>query len=260
MSPVNEDEFKNKSIPQIQDEFFRRSLASDGEYQFQKSGLNTVEGAIVLFQFANQILAEGRFTKMIPNTGNIGAKYRGTLCFDPESIRIFPTALTLPQIREFWPSVERFGNAKHILDTARYPDFQAKYIINPYTPEAADSELGPAAKISIITSRYVRDTRKSLAVKILHQKRCQVLNCPVPIALPDGSPYVEGHHLKPLGHRGPDDERNILCLCPYHHVAFDLGKMRIERQHLRKVEGHVVSEEFIRYHNTHIYRKSCLRL
>jgi len=37
--------------------------------------------------------------------------------------------------------------------------------------------------------------------------------------------YAEAAHIVPLGggYDGPDDEENILCLCPNHHAAFDHG-------------------------------------
>lgn len=42
-------------------------------------------------------------------------------------------------------------------------------------------------------------------------------------------PYAERAHIRPLGspHDGPDDESNILCLCPNHHALFDLGGVAV---------------------------------
>ncbi len=38
-----------------------------------------------------------------------------------------------------------------------------------------------------------------------------------------------GAHIRPLRrpHDGPDDESNILCLCPNHHVEIDKGGLYI---------------------------------
>jgi hypothetical protein len=255
MSPAKEDEFKNKTISQIQDKFFRQDLALFGEYQYQQRGINTVRNAVILFQFANRILAQGRFRKSIPSASPVDGKYHGTLYFDPRSIHIFPEALGLAQIREFWPEVAQFKNAKPILDGDAYPLFEKKYVKNPYSRLAVDIDLGPAKKIRSVTTRYVRDTQKTQRVKSLHSYQCQILDCPFPSTLPDGSDYAEGHHLKPLGHKGPDHESNILCLCAYHHVAFDMGAVRALASQLRRVDGHALSKKFIDYHNRRIFGK-----
>ena len=43
-------------------------------------------------------------------------------------------------------------------------------------------------------------------------------------------PYAEAAHIQPLGmpHNGPDQISNMLCLCPNHHVMFDLGGFVID--------------------------------
>jgi putative restriction endonuclease len=42
--------------------------------------------------------------------------------------------------------------------------------------------------------------------------------------IPNGK-LAEGAHIRALGkpHNGPDSIENVLCLCPNHHSAFDLG-------------------------------------
>lgn len=78
-----------------------------------------------------------------------------------------------------------------------------------------------APRIEASVSRIVRDTIVTREVKRLHGFRCQV--CGVRVETPAG-PYAEAAHIRPLGrpHDGPDTLGNVLCLCPTHHVAFDL--------------------------------------
>jgi putative restriction endonuclease len=52
---------------------------------------------------------------------------------------------------------------------------------------------------------------------------------------------------------------NILCLCPNHHVLFDLGAFTLTDDlslvgiggRLRTAAGHVISLECLRYHRDH---------
>ena len=73
-----------------------------------------------------------------------------------------------------------------------------------------------------ITTRVVRSTEVSRAVKALYDDYCQV--CDVRLEVPGGS-VSEGAHIRALGklHNGPDVPENVLCLCPNHHTLFDQG-------------------------------------
>lgn len=73
-----------------------------------------------------------------------------------------------------------------------------------------------------ITTRVVRSTAVSQAIKRLYDGACQV--CHVQLPVPGGS-VAEGAHIRALGrpHSGPDVPENVLCLCPNHHSLFDQG-------------------------------------
>ena len=70
--------------------------------------------------------------------------------------------------------------------------------------------------------------------------------------------YAEGAHIKALGepHNGPDKESNILCLCPNHHVLFDMGWLSINDDYsLNGMQGklhvhpdHQLDKQCIKYH------------
>ena len=78
-----------------------------------------------------------------------------------------------------------------------------------------------------LVQRIVRDTTTARAVKALYDHHCQV--CGERLETPAGA-YAEAAHIRPLGapHHGPDVAGNILCLCPNHHVLFDLGAFSVE--------------------------------
>ncbi len=106
--------------------------------------------------------------------------------------------------------------------------------------------------------RILRDSAKSLEVKKLYDYRCQI--CNVRLEGPRG-PYVEAAHIKPLGtpHNGPDDQDNIICLCPNHHVLFDKYAFTIaDDLSLINIKGklfvdpaHSVNREYLHYRRMH---------
>ena len=106
--------------------------------------------------------------------------------------------------------------------------------------------------------RIVRDTAQAKRVKELYDYRCQM--CGVRLE-GNAGPYAEAAHIRPLGrpHRGPDTIDNILCLCPNHHVLFDLGAVAVSDDFALLGEAgvlsvhpkHRVHQEHLRYHRQH---------
>lgn len=85
---------------------------------------------------------------------------------------------------------------------------------------------GPALRKLVTVQRLVRDTDVARRVKELHDFTCQM--CGQRLLSPSGA-YAEAAHIRPLGapHHGPDVLGNVLCLCPNHHVLFDLGGVAV---------------------------------
>ncbi|MBQ1094416.1 HNH endonuclease [Streptomyces sp. B93] len=90
-----------------------------------------------------------------------------------------------------------------------------------------DTEKFPGVRSSWV-QRMVRDSALIRRIKKLYDHECQI--CGLRLVDPDGKPYSEGAHIKPLGkpHYGPDVEPNVLCLCPNCHVLLDVGAVVIE--------------------------------
>lgn len=134
-------------------------------------------------------------------------------------------------------------------------------------PESSsDLEAGahePAPRYEVTTSRLIRDTAVTRGVKALYKYRCQV--CGVQLKGPAGF-YAEAAHVRPLGapHHGPDIVSNVLCLCPNHHVLFDLGSFAVADDFtLLGLSGqliysiqHGLGKEFLQYQREHIYLKA----
>lgn len=107
----------------------------------------------------------------------------------------------------------------------------------------------------ICVSRIIRNTKKSQNVKNMYKNSCQV--CGIKLITVSGN-YSEGAHIIPLGkpHNGSDDESNILCLCPNHHVLLDGFSFSIsENGDLIGIEGklkinnqHKIAKESLAWH------------
>jgi putative restriction endonuclease len=114
----------------------------------------------------------------------------------------------------------------------------------------------PVRRLTTI-QRVVRSTAVVQTVKELHDFRCQV--CGEQLRTPNGT-YAEGAHIRPLGrpHNGPDVTENVLCLCPNHHVLFDLGAFAIADDltlidhpgKLRTAPNHTINVQHLQYHRS----------
>jgi putative restriction endonuclease len=106
--------------------------------------------------------------------------------------------------------------------------------------------------------RTICDTEQAQQIKALYHYRCQICRTRL-----EGSagPYAKVVHIRPLHapHNGPDTPDNILCLCPNHHVLFELGGIAIADDFtLIGQEGrlmvdfrHHINKEHLRYHREH---------
>jgi putative restriction endonuclease len=115
----------------------------------------------------------------------------------------------------------------------------------------------PPKRTSLV-SRVVRDTKKSREIKERYKYTCQICSTRLIVV---GGPYAEAAHIRPLGapHNGSDTYDNLICLCPNHHVLFDLGGFVIaDDLTLIGVEGklsmhatHKLNLDYVRYHREH---------
>ena len=132
--------------------------------------------------------------------------------------------------------------------------------LEAFLPPEGPAEVEHMAppRVPQTVQRIVRDTAVSRKVKQIHHFACQV--CGVRLEGTAG-PYAEAAHIQPLGepHNGPDVLDNLLCLCPNHHVLFDLGAFTIADDlsllglsgRLRTVDAHRIDVRFLRYHREH---------
>ena len=170
---------------------------------------------------------------------------------------------------EFRPGKSGFNVFRFRLEPVIEPKSLAPL---PYaTPGLFDEESSTMAesapRYEVNTSRLIRDTAVTRQVKELYRYHCQV--CGIQLQAPAGF-YAEAAHIKPLGapHHGPDIVSNVLCLCPNHHVLFDLGSFAIAEDltliglpgQLHQKPPHQIGAEFLAYQRQRIYLQAAASL
>lgn len=73
--------------------------------------------------------------------------------------------------------------------------------------------------------RYRRDPQVRQVVEARSRGRCEYCDG-LGFKRPDGSHYVETHHIIALAHEGPDRVHNVIALCPGHHREAHFGADR----------------------------------
>ena len=155
-------------------------------------------------------------------------------------------------VNRFWEETGKSG-----FKVWRYQLVKINILSHPPIKKGEEHPQPPARR-QTITMRIVRDTEKSLRIKEAYDYTCQV--CGIRLDTPAG-PYAEGAHIKPLGipHNGPDDESNILCLCPNHHLLLDSGAITLTHDlrvlglpgELQLCVKHQLDREHVQYHREH---------
>jgi hypothetical protein len=110
----------------------------------------------------------------------------------------------------------------------------------------------------------LRDRRKAAALRTHYDNTCMI--CGTKLQVGRDKFYTEAAHIKPLGkpHNGPDVAKNMLVLCPNHHLQFDSGMLCFEKvgEDFRLVSRvrndllhgkvltlrHTLDDEYVRWH------------
>lgn len=121
--------------------------------------------------------------------------------------------------------------------TAAHPSIQATAVTaqaelpEERTSQWIDQDESDAAveRRTIESQAQVRDRKKAAALKSHYSNMCTF--CDVQLQIASGRFYSEAAHVKALGkpHNGPDKVRNMIVLCPNHHLQFDRGVLRLKK-------------------------------
>lgn len=78
---------------------------------------------------------------------------------------------------------------------------------------------------------FVRNPFVVKAALIRSKGACETLGCKnILFPRDDGSPYMEVHHIVPLGEHGDDTLINVAALCPHCHRELHFGRSRMARR------------------------------
>jgi hypothetical protein len=118
--------FRGRSIEDVQHRLFLRDLPlkCNGRWRYQRTGLNALPGALVLFQYRARIIASAVFLRDEkfdrPRRGSAGV-----LHFDAASFRTF-SPLDVAAMRSVWPGFRAFGHVKQHLNPTLYAKFKRR--------------------------------------------------------------------------------------------------------------------------------------
>ena len=84
-------------------------------------------------------------------------------------------------------------------------------------------QAAPARATALVTS-FVRDPAVKAWVMARAKGICECCRSPSPFVTPDGTPFLEVHHLRTLADGGSDRPSNAAAVCPNCHRRMHYGK------------------------------------
>lgn len=96
---------------------------------------------------------------------------------------------------------------------------------------AALAAGSPPKQVERARREFVRNPIIAAAAIARAQGRCETPNCTMPLfKRPDGSAYLEVHHVIPMSEGGHDDVKNTAALCPSCHRELHFGISKDDRR------------------------------
>jgi 5-methylcytosine-specific restriction endonuclease McrA len=101
----------------------------------------------------------------------------------------------------------------------------------------AKRRTGPPPKRQRTINDFVRDPYVVAAALVRASGRCETPKCSSSLFVrEDDRPYLEVHHIVPLGEGGDDTLINAAALCPSCHRELHFGKLRLRKRALLTAE------------------------
>lgn len=140
--PLDRKDFRQQTRGAVQKHYFRGELRRrNGRFYFYEKGLRVDEGAIVLFQYENSIIASAEFVDSERYARPKWGECWGHLDFAPDSIQTF-APVSLEAVQEIWPEVVEFGQVKWKLEPRGYQQFRRLTLNGATIAEALLSAVG----------------------------------------------------------------------------------------------------------------------
>lgn len=127
------------------------------------------------------------------------------------------------------------------------PDIVLAAVVNKSDPQAiferANMAVGKPAKRTVQRDDFVRNPYVIAAALLRADNKCEMPGCKCELFTKDnGLPYLEVHHVEPLGENGDDTLVNTAALCPNCHRQMHSGNTRASLRVTLK--GHIASLPF----------------
>lgn len=237
------DEFDNQTIEEVQQQYFLNDLVyrQDCKYYYRKSGINSIKGSLILFQYDNKIIASAQLKnieKYDEIQGGQYGEYRGAITFYDETIQVF-TPIEVDELKSIDLNFKKFSQTKQFIDVnnlkqiiellkgkkRQYDMTYQEKVLAAIVDEKNFKDI-PKDKNKIcknIINQWPRDPVIAERALINSNFKCTI-NCTHEHfkSKVTGENYVESHHLIPMCYQEDFDnsldvEANIVCLCVVCH-------------------------------------------
>lgn len=229
MSAIHE--FPNKTIEEIQNEFFLNELVNKrkGEYLFRSSGMNATKGALVLFQIDNKVIASANLVQVKKYKEPVDGIYKGAYYFDINTIKVFEP-ITAKELSEIDESFIAFSQSKQKLDSSKQD--QILSLINSkerirIPEEIIENEADKyveGSKKQILVNAYERNSKAREEFIKIHGPKCAI--CEFDFGQIYGDKFdgkIHVHHKLPLNEVDDEYEVNpandLIPVCPNCHLV-----------------------------------------
>ncbi len=123
-----------------------------------------------------------------------------------------------------------------------------------YEEKEAHAKTLSVEKLALIAEKQSTDKPKTTISQVPHIERnpyiaqyakerakgkCQLCGQPAPFNKPDGSPYLESHHIIWLSEGGADSVANTTALCPNCHRKMHIVKAKEDIQKLQAINANI---------------------
>jgi 5-methylcytosine-specific restriction protein A len=115
---------------------------------------------------------------------------------------------------------------------------QRERFANRLSSEELKERAGRAKEVpgerNISAKRFERDPYVAEWAKRKANGICQLCNSPAPFITIQGDPFLETHHIIPLGQNGKDSIENTVALCPNCHRKMDVLNLPEDKDQLTR--------------------------
>jgi len=224
-------EFPNKTIEEIQNEFFLNELVNKrkGKYLFRSSGMNATKGALVLFQIDNKVIASANLVQVKKYKEPVDDVYKGAYYFDINTIKVFEP-IVAKELSEIDENFVAFSQSKQKLDSSKQDQIlslinsKERIRIPEEVIESEPDKYIEGSKKQILVNAYERNPKAREDCIKLHGAKCAI--CEFDFGQIYGDKFdgkIHVHHKIPLNEINDEYEVNpandLIPVCPNCHLV-----------------------------------------